>query len=933
MHTILPAKEYDIDGDGTLEKGWIMDYKFYIESDEVSGEIDDVNSIVGNESMGKDATFTFDNDMSGLPPHATLIGCSMNGRYSSKDGYVGSSDPVTYFGTGSINGDTYPERNILTAKDEQKITCTQSGNQVAIKVEHVDASLDRYPTKSYSGDDIPVNRAIAAIGSIYIFIPIEDVQKGKNGIDDGCKVTEDTCDDGEYGIVNKLMNFDPQTPTGNSNFGVNSESEKDNSYSHTVHSADGSWSKRYRGGWDTSYNGRDGLDYIYGYIGTGNKSGDGMVTKGAEFSTWIQTLNKGAVAFTEDTSCDVIDAYRLKIQAIKDNTKYTNIGKRYTGNPDVPYRYHIWNEDVTSSYTDGVTHEGFNPNDIPIPYVVEYATTYIDNSFLPSQGGDTTARHSADIERECTDPSVNWTTDFEEAMKGPIGITKVRLSLKPGVEVPAGSGISFWINHKIRDIDLATNQSMNNGDLIVNYAGHKFNYNKWYWSPYKPGVFPGNDSGWNGDRVIFTEAKVRIKKLVNRNTASPGSEIVYTLETSLTDDINSNGNTGDVKVVDVLPKDFNYVKGTTSPVAFGEPQKGTCVDVVDLNVTCVDGENQVLVWDYGIRPVNGAKIDDLTFTVQVGAATKEGVNVNYVKIVSSTDVSPLTQRRSDASVSIDIPSTINIVKSTEDNPTYPSKRERTTTEKDIWFLMDLRNGTKNSLTNLDVIDILPFKGDGDDEAILFNDIKLKRNIPTDYHGTMSFNSASFSQHPTSDTVCNSRAIQYFYTNANPKTINIAPTLGSANDLTSVDSIWCEGDATGPNGCNTLNDIDVTAIRVKGIEMEGQAICQFRVKMKVKDNLAGDNYSNSAGASVTGITLPVLSNSVAVPIVGSSLGDYVWYDKNADGIQDSSEHGISGVTVRLLDGSGTAVKNPANPTEDYIVTTDADGKYSFGLLNS
>ena len=55
----------------------------------------------------------------------------------------------------------------------------------------------------------------------------------------------------------------------------------------------------------------------------------------------------------------------------------------------------------------------------------------------------------------------------------------------------------------------------------------------------------------------------------------------------------------------------------------------------------------------------------------------------------------------------------------------------------------------------------------------------------------------------------------------------------------------------------------------------------------------------------------------------NLGDYVWEDSNKDGIQNSNEKGISGVTVTLTKPDGT--------TES--VVTDAEGKYNFtGLEN-
>ncbi len=57
---------------------------------------------------------------------------------------------------------------------------------------------------------------------------------------------------------------------------------------------------------------------------------------------------------------------------------------------------------------------------------------------------------------------------------------------------------------------------------------------------------------------------------------------------------------------------------------------------------------------------------------------------------------------------------------------------------------------------------------------------------------------------------------------------------------------------------------------------------------------------------------------------ASLGDYVWDDANVNGIQDSSEKGIAGVTVNLLLG-------PTGTTVLKTTTTDANGSYHFTNL--
>jgi hypothetical protein len=53
-----------------------------------------------------------------------------------------------------------------------------------------------------------------------------------------------------------------------------------------------------------------------------------------------------------------------------------------------------------------------------------------------------------------------------------------------------------------------------------------------------------------------------------------------------------------------------------------------------------------------------------------------------------------------------------------------------------------------------------------------------------------------------------------------------------------------------------------------------------------------------------------------------VGDRVWLDANRNGVQDSGETGIAGVTVTLLDGTGATVGTD---------TTDADGLYLFETL--
>jgi serine-aspartate repeat-containing protein C/D/E len=65
-------------------------------------------------------------------------------------------------------------------------------------------------------------------------------------------------------------------------------------------------------------------------------------------------------------------------------------------------------------------------------------------------------------------------------------------------------------------------------------------------------------------------------------------------------------------------------------------------------------------------------------------------------------------------------------------------------------------------------------------------------------------------------------------------------------------------------------------------------------------------------------------SICTPACGltASIGDKVWLDSDCDGVQDTGEAGVAGVTVRLLNTAGAVLST---------TTTDASGNYLFSNL--
>ncbi|WP_288381919.1 SdrD B-like domain-containing protein, partial [uncultured Massilia sp.] len=80
-----------------------------------------------------------------------------------------------------------------------------------------------------------------------------------------------------------------------------------------------------------------------------------------------------------------------------------------------------------------------------------------------------------------------------------------------------------------------------------------------------------------------------------------------------------------------------------------------------------------------------------------------------------------------------------------------------------------------------------------------------------------------------------------------------------------------------------------------------------------------NSGNNSATDTDDIKLPT-----PVAVKRGSIGDTVWEDNNYNGIRDSGEAGIKGVTVKLLDASGKVLET---------TVTDSNGKYLFDNLNA
>jgi hypothetical protein len=99
-------------------------------------------------------------------------------------------------------------------------------------------------------------------------------------------------------------------------------------------------------------------------------------------------------------------------------------------------------------------------------------------------------------------------------------------------------------------------------------------------------------------------------------------------------------------------------------------------------------------------------------------------------------------------------------------------------------------------------------------------------------------------------------------------------------------------------------------------------------------------SNGSDANASGVT-PSFTVAPGIDVVdvdagafagGASIGDFVWFDANADGLQ-AGETGIAGVVVTLYDNLGTQLATTTTDGSGFYTFPVAAGSYSVGFYRA
>ena len=475
------------------------------------------------------------------------------------------------------------------------------------------------------------------------------------------------------------------------------------------------------------------------------------------------------------------------------------------------------------------------------------------------------------------------------------------------------------------------------------------------------------------DRVQLVNSSISIKKV----TEPQGIKIVKAGD--LVDFIVTPGVWGlwtgeeTAMVSDAVPAGTKYVAGSemfsidggTTWLSYNDYQALASADVSLTSAAQAAGATP-LVWEFGDLSASATGSDQLPmikYTVEVDPTATNASYTNVVKLTSNIDNNNSNNPVSTKYNIKVLPSSGLEILKRNDQAVY-------NTNTPFNFDLVYKNLGGESYSTSEFIDILPYNGDG---AGVTGGLGSAREPATTYQGSLLVSQLSGSNGET-----------FMMTSADPSTIpqdpchednqpaGYVPVAGdtcyeyyiSSNTSgvpVKVANTFAGGASEGtgvipwvPFAANTAG---TTAIRFV-VPSIAQGAGAKKVHMQITpignkggtpslDALGnveaastGDIYTNTFSGRVPEISLLVISNDVSVTVVSGSIGDYVWFDANSDGVQDASEAPLANVTLKLLDGAGAPIMVDANGTVvpsgtagavPYVTQTDASGKYLFENL--
>lgn len=433
-------------------------------------------------------------------------------------------------------------------------------------------------------------------------------------------------------------------------------------------------------------------------------------------------------------------------------------------------------------------------------------------------------------------------------------------------------------------------------------------------------------------RIEVVSATARITKdILNetpagepRTTFSSGEQVNYRLTTDLTLPNTALGGTTSVVITDVVPAGLIYNYDATVI------QGGPCTLVVTPNFPV--GNQTTLEWTCSNVQLDGEASSNpiIEFSATVASHIVSGTYTNTSRVSSPIDTtSTLTERTSNFAITVNTPGSFNVF--------VKSLTPGIEVDQNVVFQLEYGNSGSIALTGTRLINILPYQANPLEPESDFNGTATFAGLTSSHGGSFYFTMAD----PTtieldpchvSNVPAGETAGTYSFCN------NLAQLIGGTTGTGATE--WClvsppfnAGAFAGlPAGCpHSLAEI--TAFQFAGGSFPiNQQKRTLQLTLNTNGNQLDDLYANEFGGRAIEYELPVISNDAIAEVVSGTIGDFVWNDRDQDGVQDAGEPGIQGVTVNLLWAGPDGIFGNGDD-ETFSTVTNSSGFYQFTGLPS
>ena len=367
------------------------------------------------------------------------------------------------------------------------------------------------------------------------------------------------------------------------------------------------------------------------------------------------------------------------------------------------------------------------------------------------------------------------------------------------------------------------------------------------------------------------------------------NENVVTLQTTPTlKDLDSqvpSGITGaTVRIKETLPVGLTYVPGSSN---YGEP-----IDRIENS----DG-SITYIWDIYDCDV-GEEIEPLVIKAEIDSDITNGTTLSVTSVIE-----PDRELIGLSSLELRTASTgIQVVNLSSHSLTKDAETRIIENNGEITYKVTYQNKTDYSMPDFQLLDILPYNGDGRGSA---------------YNGTYTLKDVKVTQTAGGSSVSNDNLSLYTTTNVDARKIT------PKDEGIGVSEIWNEKEI------GSSIEEPVTVLALKG-EIAPNTRVEMEITLKTNNNRGGDTYSNSVTAQTSKDTEVINSTNAQTTVVRRQIEGMVWYDTNENGVKDNDESYANRVEVELLKSDGTKAVD-VNGNEVPNLLTNENGEYSFTNL--